>query len=143
MAELWRRVVDIQGGRHKDQRQADDLNITADEPNAHYVSISTDSSYTAPAQKLTDVEVLVAIDDPMIFHILDHLHHTAEGQDGLPAWFVRLIAAACAAPLAHLVSLSLLVSHVPGPHNYVIPPMDDQNFIPRHLYKLTSKAMYQ
>ena len=139
MAELWRRVADIQGGRHKDQRQPDDLNITADEPNAHYVSISTDPSYTAPAQKLTDVEVLVAIDDPMIFHILDHLHHTAEGQDGLPAWFVRLTAAAV---LLHLPT-SLLVSHVPGPHNYVMPPMDDKNFIPRHLYKLTSKAMYQ
>src|SRR6218665_3533444 len=28
----------------------------------------------------------------------------------------------------------------PRPHNYVLPPKDDKNFIPRHLYKLKSKA---
>jgi len=28
----------------------------------------------------------------------------------------------------------------PRPHNYVLPK-DDKNFIPRHLYKLTSKAL--
>ena len=28
----------------------------------------------------------------------------------------------------------------PRPHNYVLPPKDDKNFIPRPLYKLTFKA---
>jgi len=29
----------------------------------------------------------------------------------------------------------------PRSYNYVLPPKDDKNFIARHLYKLTSKAL--
>jgi len=49
--------------------------------------------------------------------------------------------------LAHVHLLPPTVRHAnglcPRPHNYVLPPKDDKNFIPRHLeaYKLTSKAL--
>jgi hypothetical protein len=48
------------------------------------------------------------------FQWLDHLHHTAEGLDKLPAWFLRLAAPIYSAILAHLINLSLQVSHVPA-----------------------------
>ena len=42
--------------------------------------------------------------------ILNRLHHTADGLDGLPAWFLRLAAPAFAYPLAYLVNLTNLVN---------------------------------
>ena len=48
-----------------------------------------------------------------MFQILDHLHHTAEGLDKIPAWYLRLAAPKYAVILAHLINQSLLASHVP------------------------------
>ena len=48
-----------------------------------------------------------------VFHILDHLRHTATGLDGLPAWFLWLGAPAFAAPIAELCNQSLTTSFVP------------------------------
>ena len=42
-----------------------------------------------------------------MFNRRDSLHHTAEGRDGIPAWFLCLAAPVLARPLAHLVNLSL------------------------------------
>ena len=53
MAELWRRVANIKGARHKDHGQAVDLNITADNLNAYYASISTYPSYCMLLQRST------------------------------------------------------------------------------------------
>ena len=48
-----------------------------------------------------------------MFNVLDRLHHTAEGADGLPAWFLRLSAPSFSGILAHLVNKSLDCSVVP------------------------------
>ena len=48
-----------------------------------------------------------------IFQLLEHLHHTAEGLDKLPAWFLRLAAPKYAIILAHLINQSIQASHVP------------------------------
>jgi len=48
-----------------------------------------------------------------VFHILDRLHHTAEGYDGLPAWMLRLAAPVYARIIALLINRSVLASHVP------------------------------
>ena len=42
-----------------------------------------------------------------------HLHPTATGLDGLPAWFLRLGAPAFSRPIASLFNLSLATSTVP------------------------------
>ena len=48
-----------------------------------------------------------------LFNILDNLHHTAEGADGIPAWYLRLAAPAYSGVLAHLINLSVSSSIVP------------------------------
>ena len=48
-----------------------------------------------------------------MFDILDHLHDTAEGLDGIPAWFLRVGAPFFAAPIADIMNLSLATSVVP------------------------------
>ena len=48
-----------------------------------------------------------------MFGLLDRLHHTADGLDGLPAWFLRLAAPAFAYPLAYLVNLSINSAIIP------------------------------
>src|SRR6218665_4167539 len=37
-------------------------------------------------------------------------------------------------------TVQLVYGLCPTPHNYVLPPKDDKNFISHHLYELTSKA---
>src|SRR6218665_1978715 len=49
-----------------------------------------------------------------VFNLLDHLHHTADGNDCLPAWFLRLSAPVYTALLAHLMNLSFSTEHVPS-----------------------------
>jgi len=45
--------------------------------------------------------------------MLDRLHHTASGLDGIPAWFLRLAAPLMAAFIADLFNMSLAASYVP------------------------------
>ena len=42
-----------------------------------------------------------------MFGLLDRLHHTADGLDGFPAWFLRRAAPVFDYPLAYLVNLSI------------------------------------
>src|SRR6218665_2306713 len=76
MTELWRRVAEIQGTSKK---ESTDENLTAEELNLHYSSTSTDPAYTAPGLKQTVPEQASVIDEPTVFFLLDHLHHTADG----------------------------------------------------------------
>jgi len=50
---------------------------------------------------------------PNNFHALDHLHHTAEGADELPTWFLRLAAPSFSGILAHLINKLLEEAIVP------------------------------
>src|SRR6218665_1737407 len=47
-------------------------------------------------------------------HILDHLHHTTTGCDGLPARFLRLTALVYSATVAHLINQSIVQTHFPS-----------------------------
>ena len=49
-----------------------------------------------------------------VFNILDSLHHTAEGLDGLPAWFIRVVSPLFSKVIAHLFNLSISQFHVPS-----------------------------
>ena len=75
--------------------------------------ISTDAAYTPPLVKSTSFEGDSQISEFQIFHILDHLRHTASGLDGIPAWFLRLAEPVLAAPIADLFNMSLAASYVP------------------------------
>jgi len=48
-----------------------------------------------------------------MFKLLDNLHHTATGLDGLPAWFLRLGAPVFYKPICQLFNQSLSTSTVP------------------------------
>ena len=69
------------------------LNIDADQLNAHYAHISTDSNYGEPSKKHScAVEDDPSINEYQIFKMLDNLKATSHGTDGLPHWFLRLAA---------------------------------------------------
>src|SRR6218665_2485804 len=72
-----------------------------------YAAISHDPQYQTPAKKCTVTKNKSLVTEALMFKMLDSLHHTAEGADGIPAWFLRLAAPVLAGPLAHLVNLSL------------------------------------
>src|SRR6218665_2019508 len=84
--------------------------VTADELNQHFAATSTDNSYQQVDLKTTANPNL---SDVQIFYVIDHLRPTAEGTDGLPAWFLRLLAPICAGPIARLVNQSMCCSWVP------------------------------
>ena len=88
---------------------------TAESLNDHYAAISTDHSYTPPHRRqytATDVETEY-VNEWRIFNLLDQLHPTATGLDGLPAWFLRLGAPVFCKPVARLFNLSVGTSTVP------------------------------
>ena len=55
----------------------------------------------------------VVVSEMTMFNALDRLRPTAEGHDGLPAWYMRLLAPICSRSPTHLVNLSVLQSCVP------------------------------
>src|SRR6218665_3390838 len=69
-------------------------NLTAEDFDARYAAMSTDPAYTAPLMKMTSASHKrnQATNEQEVFHLLGHLHFTAEGNDGLPAWLLRLVA---------------------------------------------------
>src|SRR6218665_2551857 len=69
--------------------------------------------YEAPSLRLTDCHPIPVVSEMAMFNALDRLRPTAEGQDGLPAWYLRLLAPICSRSLTHLVNLSVLQSCVP------------------------------
>src|SRR6218665_2972679 len=44
-----------------------------------------------------------------IFHLFNHLHRTADRDDGLLAWFLRLTAPVYSGVISHLINQSLLL----------------------------------
>ena len=92
------------------------IDVDAVSFNNHYALVSTDHFYQ-PIPNNTSVASSISHSPPFneqtIFHILDHLKHTATGIDDLPAWFLRLGAPIFAKPLAVLFNQSLASSTVP------------------------------
>jgi len=109
--DMWAAVKKLTGRQY--EAPAVD-GITAESLNSHYAAISTDSSYMPPLQKQpANPSQGDYISDWRVFQILDHLHPTATGIDGLPAWFLRLGAPAFSKPIANLFNLSIASSTVP------------------------------
>ena len=110
LRDLWRSVDKVTGRQSNTERSS---GISAEEFNQHYAAISTDPGYNAPIFKATAASNREVVTEAGIFHMLDHLHHTAEGRDGLPAWFLRLSAPVLSGILAHLMNQSFAQTHVP------------------------------
>src|SRR6218665_453024 len=117
--ELWESVRAIQGKRKEDRNSE---NLTAEDFNAHYAAMSTDPAYTAPLMKMTlaSQKRNQATNEPEVSHLLDHLHHAAEGNDELPAWLLRLVAPVYTEAIALLFNRSIAASHVPKQWNTAI-----------------------
>ena len=109
--DIWAAVRELTGGSHN---EANCAGINAESLNQHYSNISTDSRFSQPPRKQSaDTTEASYIAEYQVFHILDHLHHTATGLDGLPAWFLRLGAPAFSKPITRLFNLSIITSTVP------------------------------
>jgi Reverse transcriptase (RNA-dependent DNA polymerase) len=108
--DLWKRVNDLTKGtsraEHENAPSVSDFNV-------HYARISTDDGYTEPAKKSTAASNRQFTSEYRVFNILDRLHHTADGPDRLPAWYLRLSAPAYSGVLAYLINFSVQTSHVP------------------------------
>ena len=109
-AELWRAVNTV---LKKPRSAGDDVGVTAAALNDHYAAISSDTHYSEPAKKHSATQGGVFVTEIQLFNLLDTLHHTAEGLDGLPAWFLRLAAPVYTTPLAYLINQSVLSAAVP------------------------------
>ena len=108
--ELWDKVNSLTNRRGSCRQST----VTAADLNQHYAAISTDPQYSPPEPKLTASAAENIFSEYQIFQLLDHLHHTAEGLDRIPAWYLRLAAPKYAIILAHLINQSLLAAHVPN-----------------------------
>ena len=84
-----------------------------------------------------------------MFNALDHLHHTAEGADGLPACFLRLAAPGFSGILAHLINKSLDGAIIPTqwktaiirPKAKVPPPNSPADFGPISVLPVLSREV--
>lgn len=83
--------------------------------NRYYVTVSTDA--TRPAnlvRRSTCNSNQNYFNEWEVFNSLDSLHSSAAGLDGLPSWFLRLLAPVIAQPVCYLFNLSLENSFVPS-----------------------------
>ena len=108
---MWTAVRQLTGRQHQ-QPVVD--GVTAESLNDHYAAISTDSTYSQPTRKQPSSSTeLQYISEWCMFKLLDNLHHTATGLDGLPAWFIRLGAPVFYKPICQLFNQSRSTSTVP------------------------------
>src|SRR6218665_3265785 len=123
--DLWTRVNNITKG---EGHAVPDNAPTAEQFNEHFARLSTDDQYEQPSKRLTASPEWQFTSERQVFNLLDHLHHTADEDDCLPAWFLRLSAPVYSAPLAHLINLSFSTGHVPSQWkiaiNHPIPKVD-------------------
>lgn len=111
LSDMWRKVRQITGRQNR--RFETPLGITADVLNQHYANISNDTSYQPSTLKSTCCPRPDSISEYQVFRALDHLHNTATGLDGIPAWFLRLGAPVFSDPIAKLYNLSIATATVP------------------------------
>src|SRR6218665_1416581 len=72
------------------------------------------AGYEQPQLKATVSGRDGIVTERSIFYLLDHLHHTTTGYDGLPAWFLRLTAPVHSGTIAHLINQSIVQTHFPS-----------------------------
>ena len=109
--ELWDQVRKVTG--REDGRQDALKQVTVEQLNHHFATISTDPEYKLPQPKLTAATPQQLFTEYRVFRMLDTLKPTAMGLDGLPDWFLQLAAPAFASPFTYLFNLSADTAIIP------------------------------
>ena len=106
---VWDKVRQLTGRTQSSSTASHNPDISAATLNKHYAAISSDANYTTPSVKCTanNESASSVITDWRMFKILDTLHHTATGLDGIPAWFLRIGAPFFAEPIAAMMNESV------------------------------------
>jgi len=146
--ELWYKVRKVTG---KTKASSCPPQVTVEQLNQHFATISTDQQYTPPVLKST-----ASLHPPCtfftefsVFCILDKIKPTAAGLDKLPDWFLRMSAPSFALPLSHLFNLSLWQSEVPSqwkascitPVPKVVKPKTCADYRPISITPILSRVM--
>ena len=113
--DLWDKVNEVLG-KKKSAAQDSSLSIfTSQQLNEHYANLSFDNSYESIDCKSTVYPVsLSSLTEFDVYNMLDHLKPTSLGLDGLPSWFLRVLAPVICSPLTHIFNLSLSLSTYPS-----------------------------
>jgi len=145
--QLWRQVSIVQGKGRRPPCVVP--GISANDLNEHYARISTDSSYVTPISKDTVNIYEEHLSEQTVFRILSALPNTAAGPDGIPSWFLRLLAPFLSLPLAHIYNLSLSFSYVPNewktasitPVPKTLPPSQPSDYRPISVTSILSRVL--
>src|SRR6218665_36335 len=97
----------------KPTRSYNQTGLSAEDLNNFFAASSLDPGYIKPMRKTTANHEICTISESIVFKVLDGLHHTAEGADGLPAWYLRLVGPGFSGILVHLINMSLDGAFVP------------------------------
>ena len=99
-------------------------NFTAQLLNEHYAAISQDANYSQPILRQSVSQNKQYVTEYDVFNLLDHLTATSSGLDGIPFWFIRLLAPVISRSLTYLYNLSLNAGTVPSQwKNAIIHPI--------------------
>src|SRR6218665_1139335 len=136
--DLWRRVGEITNHRRSDEVSVD-INI----------HISTDAGCEQPHLKATVSDRDSIVTERNIFYLLDHLHPTTTGYDGLPAWFLRLTDPVYSGTIAHLINQSIVQTHFPSqrktsiiiPIAKIVQPTSPADFRPIFITPVLSRLL--
>ena len=75
-------------------------NLDADSLNKYFASMSTTTTYVEPLLKSTVISHQHHLNSRTIYHLLTKHCPTGTGSDGLPQWYLQLIAPAISTPLS-------------------------------------------
>jgi len=147
--ETWSKVSEVTRGRRRDGRGRRRAYRRRDALNRHYATISTDPAYVPAKRKQTAAGSDDYFTEYSVFHMLDRLKPTAMGLDGMPAWFLRLMAPIVAAPLAALFNQSILAGVAPRQWKdaVIIPvpkvprPVEESDYRPLSITSVLSRQV--
>ena len=102
-----------------------------------------------PRQSAPVFNAFNQISEFVVFNMLDKLKATAQGSDGLPYWFLKLIAASISKPLTHIFNLSLGSGIIPSqwkqaiivPLQKIPNPLSCSDFRPISLTPILSRVL--
>jgi len=113
--DLWDKVNEVLGKKKSAAQDSSLSTFTSQQLNEHYATLSFDNSYESIDCKSTVYPVsLSSLTEFDVYNMLDHLMPTSPGLDGLPSWFLRVLAPVICSPLTHIFNLSLSLSTYPS-----------------------------
>ena len=113
--DLWDKVNEVLGKKKSAAQDSSLSTFTSQQLNEHYANLSFDNSYESIDCKSTVYPVsLSSLTEFDVYNMLDHLKPTSPGLDGLPSWFLRVLAPVICSPLTHIFNLSFSLSTYPS-----------------------------